>query len=351
MLELARISDVGPPSSGSQTPVSSSDGNAVHESPVTTSDQGPSNQGTLARLHAQFAALTRLKFVMDKTNSTRKEGETSKNNVAVTSRNIVTTNRDTAQPVDTPTTGSKKFKASDGVLPVSQSAKSVTVDDHMGSAEGPSSQPDSAESVVSSRASDLISRSDTVKVENVKNSPGISCGNDECSDTGSPCNKKQGEEMSSSSRSAQSDSTVSVTVPDTCSGSNSNTPIIPTITTTTNTTATTVTSSSTIDPNIVQHESSGASGHQPSSSWCRYALGSSGRAPSSVNITGNTAVLTNTSTSSPAGSHHQRLWRISRRIFLRRPRLLALGPRSRTMVRQLSSNNTASHRNFTNIFR
>jgi hypothetical protein len=142
-----------------------------------------------------------------------------------------------------------------------------------------------------------------------------------------------------------------------CSGNNSNTPIIPTVTTTTTTTTTTtatamtVTSSSTVDPDIAQHGSSGASGHQPSSSWYRHALDSSGSAPSSVNVANNTAELTNTATSSTAGSHHQRLWRISRRVYLRRPRLLALGPRSRTMARQLSSNSTASPKNYTSIFR
>ncbi|KDR15571.1 uncharacterized protein LOC110833496 isoform X2 [Zootermopsis nevadensis] len=340
--ELARISDVSPPSSVSQTPASSGGGSAVCENPVTASDQPPSNQGTLTRLHAKFVALTRLKFMMNKRDGARKEGETSKNNAAVTSRNIVTTtSKDTAQPVNTPATESKKFKASDGVLTVSQSAKSVTSDDHRSSAEGPSFQPDSAESAVSSRTSDSICRQDIIKIENVTNSPGISSVTDGCGDTGSPCNKKQGEEMSSSSRSVHSDS--SIPVQDTCSGGNSSAPIVPTITT-----ATTVASSSAMDPDTMQHESSG---HQPSSSWCRHPSDSSAAAPSSTSITGNTTPLANSAASSIASSHFQRLLRVSRRVYLRRPRLLALGPRSRTVARQLSSSGAVSHKNSTTIFR
>jgi hypothetical protein len=54
-------------------------------------------------------------------------------------------------------------------------------------------------------------------------------------------------------------------------------------------------------------------------------------------------------TASPAAtatsSHHQRLWRIGRRVYLRRPRLLTLGNRSRTISRQQSSNSTSSQKN------
>jgi hypothetical protein len=57
------------------------------------------------------------------------------------------------------------------------------------------------------------------------------------------------------------------------------------------------------------------------------------------------------STPSPANSQHQRFWRISR-VYLRRPRLLAMSSRSRTITRQLGSNSTSSHRNYAaSIFR
>jgi hypothetical protein len=49
-------------------------------------------------------------------------------------------------------------------------------------------------------------------------------------------------------------------------------------------------------------------------------------------------------------SREQRL-RICRSVYFRRPRLLALGPRSRAMSRQLSSRNTTSHMNYGSIFR
>lgn len=332
MLESARISDVGPPSSGSQTPASSSGGSAVREDCVDISDQGASYQRTLARLHTQFTALKRLKFVMDKTDGTRKEGETSKNNVTVTSRNV-TTNRDIAQPVDTPTTGSNTVGSSDGELTVSQSTN-FTFDN--------SSRPDSAESADNSRKSDSVCRSDSMKMKNVRHTAEMSSRSDETSDTCSPC-KKTREEVGSNKRSAQSDCSVSVTVQDVCSGSDSSIPIIPTITTTTATTATTVTASSAMDPYFMRRESEDL-GHQLSSCLGRYPQASLASAPSSVNITGNTA------TSFPVMSREQRL-RICRSVYFRRPRLLALGPRSRAMSRQLSSRNTTSHMNYGSILR
>ena len=148
---------------------------------------------------------------------------------------------------------------------------------------------------------------------------------------------------------SQSDSCIRVTGEGVCPSSSS-TPVIPPVNTTT-TTATAVTSSTEDPSNVpgssaVKGESSGASGHHSSDSWCRY-----GSANVTVNASGKTESTASATASAPS-SQHQRLWRISHRVYLRRPRLLALGPRSRTIFRQLSGNSTLSQKNYAaGIFR
>jgi hypothetical protein len=343
MLELARISDVGPPSTNTEHPASSSVASLTHEQGVAPVEQDASSQdstrrGRLARLHAQFEALTGFKLVMAERNGEREEGECSRNNEDVPSRNISASNGNAVQLVSATV---DRCKSSDGEPSVSQSAKPICFGDHSDTAEGPTSQPNSAESVVGIRTSGTVCKSDTLKTENVENSQGTPCTSGEHSETGSPCKKKRGA-VEPDSRSANMDllqnvqASGSVSAPhhDLCastSGSGSAL-TIPTITTTTSTTATTVTSSSTMNPSnsAVAHESQEASGHQPSNTWCRYG----------------------TASASPASSQHQRLWRITHRVYMRKPRLLAMGSRSRTITRQLGSNSAASHRNYSaSIFR
>lgn len=344
MLELARISDIGPPSVSSEPPASTSGASLTHEQPVTPAKQDVSSQDSagrdrLAQLHAQFEALTGLKLVMAKQNGAKEEGECSRNIEDVTSRNIGAANGNTAQPVGAAV---DRVESSDGEPSVLQSVKPICFGDHKDTvAEGPSSQPDLAGSVVGIRTSGMDCKSDTLKTENVKNSPGTSRLSGEHNETGSPCKKKRGA-VESKSRSANVDllhdvrasgSLSAASDHDLCASSSGGTPSVPTITTTTATTATTVTSSSVMNPSnsSVPHESSEVSGHQPSNSWCRYAAASS---------------------SSAANSQHQRLWRITHRVYMRKPRLLAMGPRSRANTLQPGSNSTSSHRNYAaSIFR
>lgn len=328
MLELARISDIGP-SVSSEPPASTSGANLTRELPVTPAEQDVSSQdsarrGRLAQLHAQFEALTGLKLVTAERNSAKEEGECSRNKEDITSRNISAANGNTAQPVSAATAADADgVESSDGEPSVPQGVKPICFGDHKDTAaEGPSSQPDSAGSVAGIRTS------------------GMDCASGERNETGSPCKKKRGT-VESKSRSANLDllhdvrasSSVSASDHDLHASSTGGTPSVPTITTTTATTATTVTSSSAMNPSnsSVPNESPEASGHQPSNSWCRYAAASA---------------------SSAANSQHQRLWRITHRVYMRKPRLLAMGSRSRAITRQPGSNSTSSHRNYAaSIFR
>jgi len=349
MLKSAHISDTGPPSNSSQIPASSSGGSATNERPVS-SEQGPSNEecyrtGTLDPLHAQFEILTKKKLTVDKKSSAKKEEETSINNVAATSETIVTTTGDIAEPVGT---AANRFISSDGQQSVSQSVNLVSFGGHEDSAEGPTQQ-DLPESRKGIKTSDLPCESDNLNVKNVGNS---SYG--ACSKTASPYKKQPGDGVDSSERSdpvvlcsSQSDSCISLTGEGVCanSSSSSSTPVVPPVNTTVATTAATTVTSSTVDPSTVPsssavtNRSSEALGHLPSNSWCRYG---------SADTTINTNVSSDTSASSAAtasSSQHQRLWRISRRVYLRRPRLLTLGHRSRTISRQQSSNSASSQKN------
>lgn len=333
MLELARISDIGP-SVNTEPPASTSGANLTREQPVTPAEQDVSSQDSarrdrLAQLHAQFEALTGLKLVTAQRNGTKEEGECSRNKEDITSRNISAANGNTAQPVSAAT---DRVESSDGEPSVPQSVKPICFGDHKDTAaEGPFSQPDSAGSIAGIRASGMHSKSNTPKTENVKNSPGNSCTSSERNETGSPCKKKRGA-VESKSRSANVDLVHDVRASSSVSASGG-TPSVPTITTTTATTATTVTSSSAMNPSnsSVPNESPEATGHQPSDSWCRYAAASA---------------------SSAASSQHQRLWRITHRVYMRKPRLLAMGSRSRAITRQPGSNSTSSHRNYAaSVFR
>jgi hypothetical protein len=341
MLELARISDIGPPSVNSEPPASSSDSNLTHEQPLTPIEQDVSShdisrRSRLTRLHAQFEALTEYNLAMAKKSGVKEEGECSRNNEEVPSRNVSASNGNTVQPVNATT---DRFKSSDRGPSVSQSAKPICCDDHRDTAEGPSSQPGSAGSVVGIRTSGVGDKSDTLGTENVNNSPGTSFASGEHGETGSPCKKKRGI-VESDSRSANVDlphsaeASGSVSAPhhDLCSSTSDGAQTVPTITSTTGTTAMTVTSSSTMNPSnsAIAHESPEGSGHQPSNSWCRHAAASA----------------------SPLSSQQQRLWRITHRVYMRKPRLLAMGSRSRTVTRQPDSSGTASHRNYAaSIFR
>jgi hypothetical protein len=341
MLKSAHISDTGPPSNSSQNPACASGASPTHEEPVP-SEQCTSNQdcfrsGTLEPLHTKFEILTEMKLAMDEKNCAKLKGETSINNVASTSKSIGTTNGDTA---------ANRFMSSDGEQSVSQCAKPVSFGDHEGSAEEPACQ-DLPESVKRIRTSDLLGEGDNLKVKNIRYSP-----YGECSKTASPYKKQRGDGADLRERCApvdiscnpQSDSCNSVTGEGVCASSSSNTPVVSPVNTTTASTTTTVTSS-TVDPSTVPSSSavhdgsSEASAHLPSSSWCRYG---------SANATTNTNVSADTTTSTTAtaaSSQHHRLWRVNRRVYLRRPRLLALGPRSRTVFRQLSGNNASSQKN------
>jgi hypothetical protein len=330
----------GPPSVNSEPSAPSSDSNLTHEQPVTPIEQDVSSQDSarkvrLARLRAQFEALTAYKLAKAKKNGVKEEGECSRNNEEVSSRNVSASNGNTIQPVNATT---DRFKSSDRGLSVSQSAKPIC-SDHRDTGEGPSSQPGSAGSVVGIRTSGIGDKSDTLGTENVNNSPGMSFASGEHGETGSPCKKKRGV-VESDSRSANVDlphsaeASGSVLAPhhDLCASTSGGAQTVPTITSTTGTTAMTVTSSSTINPSnpAIAHESPEASGHQPSNSWCRHAAASA----------------------SPLSSQHQRLWRITHRVYMRKPRLLAMGSRSRTATRQPGSSGTASHRNYAaSIFR
>jgi hypothetical protein len=358
MLKLAHISDTGPPSNSSQTPASSSSGaSASHEQSVS-SGQGPSNQGCFRTgrhdpQHTQFETLRKMKLAMDETTCAKKEGEMSFSNVAAASRNIVTTNGQLAESL---ATAANTFTSSDGEQPVSQSAMPVSCSENKDSTEVITS-PDLPASVKGMKKSDLLCEGDNLNAKNMRNSP-----YGECSDTASSCKKRRVDGTDFSKRSAavdtscnsQSDSCIRVTGEGVCASSSS-TPVVPpvnttttTATTTTTTTTTAVTSSSTEDPSnvpgssAVKGESSGASGHHSSDSWCRYG---------SANVTVNASGKTESAASAPS-SQHQQVWRISRRVYLRRPRLLALGPRSRNVCRQLSSNGTSSQKNYAaGIFR
>ncbi|PNF35022.1 hypothetical protein B7P43_G12139 [Cryptotermes secundus] len=344
MLELARISDIGP-SVSCEHPASTSGANLTRGLPVTPGEQDVLNQDSarsdrLAQLHAQFKALTALKLVTAERNSAKEEGECSRNKEDITSRKISATNGSTAQPVSA---ASDRVVACDGEPSLPQSIKPICFGDPKDTAaDGPSSRPDSAGRIAGIRTSGMDCKSNTPKTENVKNSPRTSSTSGECNETGSLCKKKRGP-IESKSRSAnvdllhdiQASSSVSASDHDLCASSTGGTPSIPTITTTTATTATTVTSSSAMNPSnsSVPNESPEATGHQASNSWCRYAAASA-------------------SASSAANSQHQRLWRITHRVYMRKPRLLAMGFRSRAITRQPGSNSTSSHRNYAaSIFR
>lgn len=332
MLKSAHISDTGPPANSSQIPASSSGASATNEQPVS-GEQGTSNEeccrtGTLDPLHTQYYA--------------KKEEETSINNVAATSKTIVTTTADIAEPVGT---AANRFISSDGQQSVSQSVKLVSFGGHEDSAEGPTQQ-DLTESRKGINASDLPCESDNLNVKNVGNSPYGAC-----SKTASPYKKQRRDGVHSSETSdpvdtlcnSQSDSCISVTGEGVRANSSSSTPVVPPVNATVATTAATTVTSSTVDPSTVPsssavtNRSTGALGHL-SNSWCRYG---------SASATINTSVSSDT-TASPAAtassSQHQRLWRIGRRVYLRRPRLLTLGHRSRTITRHQSSN-SASQKN------
>ena len=348
MLKSAHISDTGSPPNSSQIPANTSGASATNIHPVS-SEQGPSNQdcyrtGTLDSPHTQSEILTKQKLAVAKKNYAKKEEEASINNVAATSKTIVTTTVDIAEPVGTT---DNRFVYSDGEQSVSQSAKLFSFGGHEDSAEGSTQQdlPDSRKGV---RTSNLPCECDNLNVKNIGKSP-----YGECSKTASPHRKQQGDGVDSDERSdpvdisckSQSDSAISVTGEDVCASSSTNTPVVPPVNATITTSATTVTSCCTVDTSTVPSSSavtsrfSEALGHLPSNSWCRYG---------SANVTINTNVSTDM-TASPAGtaasSQRQRLWRISRRVYLRRPRLLTLGHRSRTISRQQSSNSTSSQKN------
>jgi hypothetical protein len=351
MLKSAHISDTGPPSNTSQISASSSGGSATNEQPVS-SEQGPSNEecyrtGTLDPLHTQFGILTKKKMAVDKKNDAKKEEETSINNVAATSKTIVTTTGSIAVPVGT---AANRFISSDGQQSFSQSVKLVSFGGHEDSAEGPTQQ-DLPESRKGIKTSDLPCESDDLNMKNVGNFPYGAC-----SKTASPYKKQPGDGVDSSERSdpvdilcsSQSDSRISLTGEGVCANSSSNsssTPVVPPVNATIATTAATTVTSSTVDPSTVPssiavtNRSSEALGLLPSNSWCRYG---------SANTTINTNVSSDTSASPAAtasSSQPQRLWRISRRVYLRRPRLLTLGHRSRSISRQQSNNSTLSQKN------
>ena len=347
MLKSAHISDTGPPSNSSQIPASSSGASATNEKPVS-SEQGPPNEdcyrtGTRDLLRTQFEILTKKKLAVDKKSYAKKEEEPS---VAATSKTVVTTTGDIAEPVGT---AANRFISNDGRQSVSQSVKLVSFGGHEDSAEGPTQQ-DLPERRKGIKTSELPCENDNLNVKNVGDS-----SSGACSKTTSSYKKQRGDGVDSNERSdpvdilcnSQSDRCISTTGEGVCaSSSSSSTPVIPSVNATIATTAaTTVASSSTVDPSSVQsssavtNRSSEALGHLVSNSWCGYG---------SANATINTSVSSDT-TASPAattaGSQHQRLWRIGRRIYLRRPRLLTLGHRSRTISRQQSSNSTSSQKN------
>ncbi|KAJ9589882.1 hypothetical protein L9F63_017000, partial [Diploptera punctata] len=246
MLELARISDSGPASTSSQTPVTSSSTNeAVSNSQNHSSSQDASRKGTLAKLHAQFTALAKFKFVVDKT---KKEGESSRSNVDE-SRNT----------------------SSEGDL----NSSSMSVGARRDTSEG--------EPSISQSANLDLDREPTDSVKGGRS--------EEDNELNSPCKIKR-LEQSSMLREVY----------------NRN--------------------------------------QESENSWNRYSVSQ----PSSVvspPVTTQSTTLTNSSPSNQL-SPHQRLWRISRRVYLRRPRFLALGPRSRTMSRQLG--NSSSRRSFPPTF-
>ena len=348
MLKSAHISDTGPPANSCQIPASSSGASATNKQPVS-GEQGPSNEdcyrtGTPDPLHTQFEILTKKKLAMDKKNYAKKEEETAINNIAATSNTIVTTTADIAEPVGT---AANRFISSDGQQSVSQSVKLVSFGGHEDSAEGPTQQ-DLPESRKGIKTSDLPYESDNLNVKNVGNSPYGAC-----SKTASPYKKQRGGGVDSNETSvpvdilcnSQSDSCISMTGEGVCASSSSSTPVVPPVNATIATTAaTTVTSSSTVDPSTVPsssavaNRSSEALGHLLSNTWRRHG---------SANATINTNVSSDTSAppaATASSSQHHRLWRIGRRIYLRRPRLLTLGHRSRTISRQQSSN-SASQKN------
>jgi hypothetical protein len=348
MLKSAHISDTGPPSSSSQISASSSGASAAHERPVSN-EQGSSNEdcyriGTLDPLHTQFEILTKKKLAVDKENHAKEEEETPISNVAATSKTIVNTAGDIAEHVGT---AANRFMSSDGEHSVSQSMKMVGFGGHGDSTEGPTQQ-DLPESRKDIKTAVLHCEADNL---HVKNDGNFLYG--ECSKITSPYKKQRGDGVDSNERSdpvdissnSQSDSCISVTGEGVCSNSSSSTPVVPPVNVTIATTAATTVTSSTVAPSTVPsssavtNRSSEALGHLPSNSWCRYG---------SANTTINTNVSTDTTASraaTAASSHHQRLWRISRRVYLRRPRLLTLGHRSRTISRQQSSNSAPPQKN------
>ncbi|PSN35645.1 hypothetical protein C0J52_22041 [Blattella germanica] len=285
MLELARISDIGPSSGNGQANVpadNSSDVSSEQPNNPTRDTNAPQEcprKGAIAKLHARFTALARLKFVVDK----KGDGETSRDASAE----------------------GERLNSSDGEPSVSLSAN---VDSRREPVAGPSSQPTDVPAAASNKTPETT--------------------------------KKENEEMVAPSKKKREDLNVkyprkktSKSTQDQSTNTNPSS-IVPTVLTTTNTTNTTVTSS------VREPGTSGQPLENSSSNtWGRFPPGGSQAGSPSVATT--QASTNTTSTLLP----HQRLLRISRRVYLRRPRFLALGPRSRTMAL------LQSHRRYQQIFR
>lgn len=331
MLELARISDIGPSSDSNQTPVTSNNtSEQTNNSRGHSSSQDAARKETLAKLRAQITALAKFKFVVDKT---KKEGECSRSNVGEASGNA-----SAVGDANLDSTSDIRLQNSNEEPSTSQSA---SLDSDREPVVGSSSQSTDvpAQILVSNRTVESTSYNNVLKTESMRD--GHSDQTEESDEPSLPSKKKRLEELSSKTPEPHSSSDSSFTVQEAI-GSSSQTSTIPTILTTTNTTTTTTTmsSSSGVTPQYNRDQES-------DNNWNRYSVSQSSTA--SQPATTQAANFTNSPPSNPSSPYH-RLLRISRRVYLRRPRLLALGPRSRRMTGQMSS--SSSHRNFSpNIFR